>query len=893
MIDEVISHYRIIKKLGAGGMGEVYLADDLTLGRRVALKLLPDEHTQDPERLRRFKQEARSASALNHPNILTIHEVGEADGRHFIATEFIDGETLRASLTRTGSMEAGEALHVATQTASALAAAHEAGIVHRDIKPENIMLRRDGYVKVLDFGLAKLTQTADPHGAAPSGPAVSAAARTQSGMVLGTTQYMSPEQAAAGIVDARSDIFSFGAVLYEMVTGLRAFQGSSPMETVAAILTREPAPLPAAIPSDLAKVILRCLRKDPARRYQTMADLKVALEDLEQESGAVAHVRQAPLRRPWIWAVMLPVLLAGGFFGWRAWRGAKTSEPLTAVPLTSLPGVVRYPSFSPDGDRVAFTWTGAERDNPDIYVQQIGEASPVRLTRDPGNDFSPVWSPDGRWIAFLRSRSEASKSELRLIPSLGGPERKVTEILLRAGTFVTPPHLAWCPDSACVVVTDSPGPETPDALFVISLESGEKRQLTNPAAPFTGDTHPSVSPDGRWLVFRRMATLFTGELYRLRLGSGMTAVGEPTRLTPAVLDAQHPAWMPDSKEVLFSARRSLWRIPVAGGTPARLPYVGEYGLMPAVSHPTRPGGAPSLVYVRSFDDLNIWRVETSVPGAPASRPPVVSIASTRLEDMPQFSPDGRRVAFTSDRSGTWEIWVSDPDGSNSVQLTSMGAVAAGYPHWSPDGKQIVFHSNVDGQWEVYLIPASGGKPRNVTNHPAVDDFPSFSRDGRWIYFSSSRSGDAGHTIWKAPASGGDAVQVAKAAGLAPQESPDGAYVYFVETFDKPSLLRRLPVAGGPITNVLDGVFLANFVVVAGGIYYIDSPAGEHGIHYVDLPKGETRLRYFDFITRRSTTIAQSLGLVDIALTVAPDGHTILFPRLDSSVNDLMLVANFR
>jgi Tol biopolymer transport system component len=893
MIDEVISHYRIIKKLGAGGMGEVYLANDLTLGRQVALKLLPQEHTQDPERLRRFKQEARSASALNHPNILTIHEVGEADGRHFIATEFIDGETLRASLIRTGSMGTAEALHVATQTASALAAAHEAGIVHRDIKPENIMLRRDGYVKVLDFGLAKLTQTIAPPGVVSSGPDASDAARTQSGMVLGTTQYMSPEQAAAGSVDARSDIFSFGAVLYEMVTGVRAFQGSSPMETVAAILTREPAPLSAKIPTEFAKVILRCLRKDPARRYQTMADLKVALEDLEEESGAVAPGRRAWLRHPLMLLALLPALLAGGFLGWRAWRGAKASEPLNAAPLTALPGIVRYPSFSPDGDRVAFTWSGAERDNPDIYVQQIGAASPVRLTSDPGNDFSPVWSPDGRWIAFLRSRSEASTSEVRLIPSLGGPERKLTEILLRAGTAVTPPHVAWCPDNTCLLVTDSPGPEKPDALFVISLETGEKRQLTKPAAPASGDTHPSVSPDGHWLVFRRMATLFAGELYRLRLGSGMTGEGEPTRLTPAVLDAQHPAWMPDSKEVLFSARGTLWRIPVAGGTPTRIPYVGEYGLMPAVSHPTRPGSAPSLVYIRSFEDANIWRIDTSAPGAPASKPPTVSIASTRLESMPQFSPDGRRVAFTSDRSGTWEIWVSDPDGANSVQMTSMGAVAAGYPHWSPDGKQIAFHSNVDGQWEVYVLPASGGKPRNVTNHPAVDDFPSFSRDGRWIYFSSSRSGDPGQTIWKVPVSGGGAVQLTKTAGLAPQESADGAYVYFVETLDKPSLLRRLPVAGGPLTTVLDGVYLANFAVLGGGIYYIDRPAGEHGIHHVDLPKGETRLRYFDFTTRRSTTVAQNLGAVDLALTVAPDGRTILFPRLDSSVNDLMLVKGFR
>jgi serine/threonine protein kinase len=328
MIHQTISHYRIIQKLGAGGMGEVYLADDLTLGRRVALKLLPPEHTQDGERLKRFRREAKSASALNHPNILTIHEVGEADGHHFIATEFIDGESLRETLTRAGSMGAAAALHVATQVASALAAAHEAGIVHRDIKPENVMLRRDGYVKVLDFGLAKLIE-ATPRSADASATTPSLAV-TESGIVLGTTQYMSPEQATGGTVDARSDIFSFGAVLYEMLTGEPAFKGESSMQTVAAILTQEPKPPPNSVPADLAQVILRCVRKDPDRRYQTMADLKVALEDA-REASAVRQTAHALSLRRWTWAALIPALLAGSFFAWRALRGPASTEPLTAV----------------------------------------------------------------------------------------------------------------------------------------------------------------------------------------------------------------------------------------------------------------------------------------------------------------------------------------------------------------------------------------------------------------------------------------------------------------------------------------------------------------------------------------------------------------------------------
>ena len=442
------------------------------------------------------------------------------------------------------------------------------------------------------------------------------------------------------------------------------------------------------------------------------------------------------------------------------------------------------------------------------------------------------------------------------------------------------------------MVTDSPGEGKPDALFVVSLETGEKRQLTNPQPPATGDTNPAVSPDGSWLVFRRNAGgLYTGELYRLPLGRGLTAAGEPQRLTPAALDADYPTWMPDSKEILFSARGSLWRLAVPGeSTPARLPFVGEDGMMPVVSRP-QPGRPPRLVYVRSFQDFNIWRIETSAPGAPASSPPVVAISSTRQDGMPQLSPDGRRVAFASDRSGEWEIWLADPDGSNAVQLTSMGARATGYPHWSPDGERIVFHSNLEGQWEIYVIPAAGGKPRNLTSHPANDSFPSFSRDGKWIYFNSNRTGE--DQIWKIPASGGDAVQVTNNVGYAPSESPDGAYLYYVQTMDTPSPLWRLPTSGGVPVKVLEGVVLGNFVVLERGIYYIDRPSGEGGIYYVDRPSGETRLQYFDFATRRSTTVARNLGNVDLALTASPDGRTILYPRVDSSVDDLMLVENFR
>ena len=884
MVEQVISHYRILKKLGAGGMGEVYLAEDTTLNRRVALKLLTREHTQDKERLRRFKQEAKSASALNHPNILTIHEVGEVKGHHFIATEFIDGETLRASLHRTGRMETKEALNIAAQVASALAAAHEAGIIHRDIKPENIMLRRDGYVKVLDFGLAKLTETVAPQLVDTSAPTMPLAAHTETGVVLGTAQYMSPEQAAGKKVDARSDIFSFGAVLYEMVTGQRAFQAASLMETVAAILNQEPKPLPAKVSPDLAKVILRCLRKDPARRYQTMSDLKVALEDLREESRAGRRAHR-PLPWSWIVAAAILILLVGALFVWQPWRAPKDVEPLRAVTLTTLPGLELYPSLSPDGNHVVFAWTGSKQDNQDIYVQMIGQGSPLQLTKDPRNDYNPVWSPDGRWIAFFRSQPPAPSGlrsrELWLIPPLGGPERKLADIRSQdfaGGLFPDAVYLAWSPDSNSLVVTDSPGDGQPDALFVISLETGEKRPLSNPQPPVLADTSPAVSPDGRSLVFLRRTSWGSGELHLLPLEKGLTAAGEPKRLTPAELRADYPAWMPDGKEIIFSAKGSLWRLAVPGeNTATRIPYVGEDSLMPAISR-SQPGKPARLVYVRSFTDSNIWRVETPAPGAPSTSLPVMAISSTKTEYHCHFSPDGRRVAFISNRSGEPQVWVSDPDGSNAVQLTSMDALDTNVPYWSPDGQLIAFSSTGESEFDIYVVPAVGGKPRRLTSHPAIDLGPTFSRDGKWIYFTSMRSGD--YRLWKMPADGGDAVQVTPNQSSRAYESPDGSNLYYL-TFSVVSPVWRLPTSGGEPVKVLDGIVWFNFCLVEKGAYYIDRLGGE------------TRLQYLNFVTGKSTTVARNLGEVSAGLTASPDGRTVLFTRVDSSADDLMLVENFR
>jgi len=869
--------YQIVGIIGAGGMGAVYQARDTRLNRMVAIKVSEARFSA------RFEREARAVAALNHPHICTLYDVGP----NYLVMEYVEGVPLH------GPMLIPQALRLAIQIADAMAVAHGKGIVHRGLKPGNVLVTKSG-AKLLDFGLAKMDEP--PPGQGES--TLTAKPRTEEGTIVGTTPYMSPEQAEAKPIDGRSDIFSFGSVLYEMLTGRRAFRGDSKLSILSAILKEDPEPASSVrkeIPQELDRIITRCLRKDPERRFQHMDDLKVALEEVKEESDSgAAAVPPASPRRRWIWAAAVPVLLVAGFFAWRMWWLVQPAEPLRAVALTTLPGALSSPSFSPDGNYVAFAWSGAKQDNLDIYVQQIGAGSPLRLTTDARNDYDPAWSPDGRWIAFLRSESSSPRtgrygnipqvgtSELRLIPPLGGPERKLADVRTGQNHFYAT-YLAWCPASDCVVVTDSPGQGKPDALFVVSLETGEKRQLTNPQPPAFGDTHPAVSPDGRWLAFERELAPPSTESYLLLLEKNVTAGGEIRRLPFTLMNWDYTTWMPDSKEILFSSQGSLWRASIMGDhTPARVPFVSENGIMPVVSRP-QPGRLSRLVYIRSFVVENIWRVETSAPGAPALSPPSAAIASTRGDSSAQFSPDGRRVAFESDRSGPNEIWLANPDGSNAVQLTSMVATNAGRwagsPHWSPDGQLIAFDCLSEGYYDIYVISAAGGKPRRLTFHSANNNVPSFSPDGKWIYFGSDRTGE--YRIWKVPVTGGEAVQVTANIGFAAHESPDGVYVYYTQTFGAPSALWRVPVSGGRPAKLLEGVIRWMFAVCDKGIYYVDQP------------EGESRLQFYNFATGRSTTVAGKLGDVEMGLTVSSDGRTILFSHVTSSVNDLMLVENFR
>jgi serine/threonine protein kinase len=431
VIGKTLGHYKITERIGAGGMGVVYKARDLHLDRFVALKVLPPEKVSDPDRKRRFVQEAKAASALNHPNIVHVYDIDQSDGTDYIAMEYVDGKTLDQRMGRHG-LGLSDALKYAVQIADALTKAHSAAIVHRDLKPTNIMVNEDGVVKVLDFGLAKLTEQVQGDETA-STATIDSEGRpiTEEGVIVGTVAYMSPEQAEGKKVDARSDIFSLGSVLYEMVTGQKAFQGTIKMSTLSAILHQEPKPVSGvtqAIPADFEKLINRCLRKDPAKRLQHMDDVKLALDELKEDSdsgrlqAAPAGAKKTSLLRLVAVAVVVVAFAVAGWYWLGRRHSAEPEIPLTAVPLTSYPGLESSPSFSPDGNQVAFSWNGEKEGNSDIYIRLIGAEPPMQLTTNPANEGFPAWSPDGRWIAFLRDLS-GGRFAVVLMPPIPGSER--------------------------------------------------------------------------------------------------------------------------------------------------------------------------------------------------------------------------------------------------------------------------------------------------------------------------------------------------------------------------------------------------------------------------------------------------------------------------------------
>ncbi len=776
MDSQTISHYRIIRKLGAGGMGEVYLAEDTRLRRKVALKILSAELTKNADRLRRFEQEAFAASALSHPNILVIHEIGAEENRHFIATEFIDGETLRDHMARS-KMSLVETLDVVVQAAGALAAAHKAGIIHRDIKPENLMRRDDGYVKVLDFGLAKLIEQHAP--STDTEAQTVARVDTNPGTVMGTVNYMSPEQAKGKTVDARTDVFSLGVVVYEMVAGRTPFQGESSTEVLAAILDREPPPLarfePEA-PAELQRIVSKALRKNREERYQTIQDFLIDLKNLRAELDFEARLERSmspesaarsgimttngaatatasvsavssdavPPRTTSsaeyliseikshkksaiVTGVVAGLLVVTGVWYLVSRPGSPSSSVVknaTFTQLTDNAGPELFPNLSPDGK--SFIFGSRISGNWDIYLQRVGGKNPTNLTKDSSfDDVQPAFSPDAERIAF---RSEREGGGIFLMGATGESVKRLTDFGF---------HPAWSPDGKEILcsiegIGDPTARSSPNAtLWVIIVATGEKRELAS------GDAVQGAwSPHGYRIAYWGLQKGGQRDIWTLPAPGG-----EPVPVTNDSAVDWNPVWSPDGGYLYFSSDRggsmNLWRVPIDErtgkvlGPPEPVTTPSQYS-----QHISFSRDGHRVAYVQAVTSVNIQRVGFDPAGEKALGEREWITRGSRRAALPNLSADGELLAYTSNGEKQEDLFVVNKDGSGLRQLTDdMYKDRVG--RWSPDGKRIAFYSDRSGRYEAWLINPDGSGLRQLTSTSASDIllYPVWSPDGTRVAYT--------------------------------------------------------------------------------------------------------------------------------------------------------------
>jgi Tol biopolymer transport system component len=737
-----VGPYEILAPLGAGGMGEVWRARDPRLGRDVAVKVLPARVAGDADRLQRFEQEARATGALNHPNVLAVHDFGTHDGAPYLVTELLEGMTLRERLAD-GPLPVRKALDLAGQVARGLAAAHEQGIVHRDLKPENLFVTRDGRVKILDFGLAKAL-------GGEAGGDDSTLAATEPGAVLGTAGYMAPEQVRGRPADPRSDIFAFGAVLYELLAGRRAFPGESAIDRAHAILNQEPPPLPAEVPAAVQRLALRCLEKAPDERFGTARDLGFALEAVAAPSdsgvsgrglaspGAASPAAAAPrrLRRVLAATVVLLTLAAGIAIGrWlgrapgRAPAGAPAvaaSQPARGpVPvklrrLTHQPGGEWWPAVAPDG-----TWFVYARTNgahSDIYRQRVGGEQAQNLTADCAEDDThPAISPDGERLAF---RSDRDGGGIFIMGATGESVRRVTDFGY---------HPAWSPDGKELAVSTGQignlALGASSTIEIVRVDTGARRSLRATGAERETVAQPAWSPDGRWIAYHAVYTTRGGAR---ALSVAPSAGGEERRLFTTGPATGTPTWAPDSRAVYFATNASgvmnVWRIGFdpASGRPLGDAEPVTTGVGLASLRPTLSRDGRLMLFTAYTRSSNLARVPFD-PGRGVVTGPVEPLTRGANEFvMGDVSPDGQWLAFSSGWSAETpeDVYVMRSDGTGLRQLTS-DTFRDRRPRFTRDGKRIVFFTNRDGRYATYVIAPDGSGLTRLTRPARADELGYF------------------------------------------------------------------------------------------------------------------------------------------------------------------------
>jgi Tol biopolymer transport system component len=723
-----LGSYEVLAPLGAGGMGEVYQARDTKLDREVALKVLPETFASDSDRLARFEREVKAVAALSHPNILAIHDFGREDGVVFAVTELLKGETLRERLDR-GPVTQRRAVEIAIQIARGLAAAHGKGIVHRDLKPDNVFLTEEGHVKILDFGLAKRTEP----GAAGFGTSTpTAIGNTEPGTVMGTAAYMSPEQVRGRELDARSDLFSFGAILYEMLRGRQAFRGESVIETMNAIVKEEPPEFPEderPIDPGLDRIVRHCLEKSPEARFQSAGDVAFDLETLSgvgPRTGVSAGVPAVSRGGWWRFVIVAAAglgalaLFVGGRFSAVRFNTESAARPVAFHQVTDVPGVESSPSLSPDGQSVVYV---AETNGRlALYLQRIGGRNSELLTGDSdADDWQPAFSPDGQRIAF---RSERDGGGIFIMGATGESTTRLTdfgynpswspdgrEIVVATGSFILPTDIA------------EPGSK----LVAVDVSTGKTRAVLSVGSAF----QPSWSPHGYRIAYFGLHRGGQRDLWTVAAdGSGSGSAGVEVTNDPAV--DWSPVWSPDGAYLYYSSTRggtmNLWRLRIDEASGRVL------GPPEPMTTPCIWAGQPSFSRDGSrfaYASLD-WR-STLVkigfePGTGMTVGSAIPILkSTRPIRDHEISPDGRWVAFV--QAGSQEdLVVARIDGTEYRRLTDDSHRNRG-PVWSPDGQWIVFYSDRSGSYQLWRIRPDGSGLEQLTNDPRGFLFAFWSPDG--------------------------------------------------------------------------------------------------------------------------------------------------------------------
>ena len=924
MVGRSLGHYDIIDKIGAGGMGVVYLARDTRLNRKVALKLLPPFFTQHPDRLRRFQQEARAASALNHPNILTIHEVGHVDSAHYIATEFVEGESLRDRINR-GPRKIKEALDIAMQVAGALASAHEAGIIHRDIKPENIMLRQDEFVKVVDFGLAKLTSQLDAESEA------STIVNTDEGIVMGTAQYLSPEQARGLKVDARTDIWSLGCVLYEMVAGRSPFTESTQGDVIVSILEREPPPLArfsGQVPSELQRIVSKSLAKDREKRYQSAKDLLIdlknlrdhlefeakleysvqpaitseartdrlaAVEDTQEPSARTTElippqptssaeyiVTQLKLHKKRVavaTAAMLAVLAAVSFGAvrlyksyWQSDPSKQPATPLQTMKITRLTSTGRASQavISPDGRYVVHV--SSQDGQQHLRVRQVNTSSDMQIVPPAEVRYAGLtFSRDGDFVFYVVSDKNNYQTSLHQVPVLGGTPRK---LISNVGSAVT-----FSPDGRRLAFIRQFTEQGEHGLMVANADgSGEQRIAVRKFPNFFKSV--SWSPDGKTIACGAGSHVPVYNSYVVEVpveggaerpvpSQGWTFVGEV-------------GWLQDGSGLILAASEQasagfdsqIWFLSRQGGEVRRITNdLNNYSGVSLTADSSR------LVTVQSETISNIWLV----PGGDANRAAQITHGAGKRDgkDGAVWMPDGR-IVYVSKESGNDDIWIMNGDGSGQNQLTS-GAGINSNPTVSPDGRFIVFTSTRDGAPHIWRMDVDGGNAKQLTSGSG-ENHAQFSPDGKWVVYTLFAGKP---TLWRVSIEGGAPSPISEKTLSAPAISPDGrmiAAVYWDEQPNSPARIAVMPFEGGEVTKIFE-VPQSNWANVrwtpdGNALTYVSTAGGVSNIWNQALAGGAPK-RLTDFKSDQIFWFDWS-----------GDGKQIVASR-GVETNDVVLVSNFK